>query len=80
MLFYATPILYSSEIFAGSKLAWVFKLNPLAHIIDAYRDIFYSHQVPQVNKLLILLGIGLVVLVLCYLVFDRLEKRFAEEV
>lgn len=80
MMFYATPVLYSSEVFAGSKLAWVFKLNPMAHIINAYRDIFYSHQVPSVTNLLILLGIGIIFLILCYLVFDRLEKRFAEEI
>ena len=79
LFFYATPILYSSEMFSG-WFAWVFKLNPLAHLINAYRDIFYVHQVPQILNLLILLVGGLIVLILCYIVFKKLEKRFAEEI
>ena len=80
MAFYATPVLYSSEVFAGSKLAWIFKINPMAHLINAYRDIFYVHQIPHLGSLAILLVIGLGLLVLCYLAFDKLEKRFAEEI
>ncbi len=79
LFFYATPILYSTEMFSGWFM-WIFRLNPLAHIINAYRDIFYVHQVPQILNLLILLVGGLIVLILCYCVFKKLEKRFAEEV
>lgn len=79
LFFYATPILYSTEMFSGWFM-WIFRLNPLAHIINAYRDIFYVHQVPQILNLFILLVGGLIVLILCYKVFKRLEKRFAEEV
>ena len=79
MAFYATPVLYSTEMFSGWFL-WVFKLNPMAHLINAYRDIFYVHQIPQIGNLLIVLGIGIIALILCYLAFNKLEKRFAEEV
>ena len=79
LFFYATPILYSTEMFSGWFM-WIFKLNPLAHIIGAYRDIFYVHQIPQMLSLLMLLVGGLILLVLCVLVFKKLEKRFAEEV
>lgn len=79
MAFYATPILYSSTMFNG-WLLWIFRLNPMAHLINAYRDIFYVHQIPRLGSLGILLGVGIVILILCYLVFDRLEKRFAEEI
>ena len=79
MLFYATPILYSTEMFSG-WISWLFKLNPLAHLINAYRDIFYVHQVPQITNLLVLLGVGLLILVVCYKIFNKLEKRFAEEI
>lgn len=79
LFFYATPILYSTEMFSGWFM-WIFKLNPLAHIISAYRDIFYVHQIPQLLSLVTLLIGGLIVLVLCYGVFKRLERRFAEEV
>ena len=79
LFFYATPILYSTDMFSGWFM-WIFKLNPLAHIINAYRDIFYAHQVPQLLSLFMLLVGGLVLLILCCMVFKKLEKRFAEEV
>ena len=78
MLFYATPILYSSQMFEGSMIMWLFKLNPMAHLINAYRDIFYVHQVPQLLSLAIVGVISLIILILCYLVFKKLERRFAE--
>ena len=80
MAFYATPILYSVEMFQNSWFIWVFRLNPMAHLINAYRDIFYVHQVPQLLNLFILFLVGLVILFICYKIFKRLEKRFAEEV
>ena len=79
MAFYATPILYSTTMFEG-PIMWIFRLNPMAHLINAYRDIFYVHQVPQILNLTILLVIGLIALIICYLIFKKLEKRFAEEI
>lgn len=79
MAFYATPILFSATMFDGSPLSMVFKLNPMAHIIGAYRDIFYSHQIPQIKAILILGAIGLVFLVIAYKLFKKLERGFAEE-
>lgn len=79
MAFYATPILYSTEMFSGWFL-WIFRLNPMAHLINAYRDIFYVHQIPQLGNLLILLLVGILILVIFYKIFNKLEKRFAEEI
>ena len=80
IFFYATPVLYSVDMFSGSWLAWIFKLNPMAHFINAYRDIFYVHQIPQLGNILFLILLGFILVGLCYLVFKKLEKRFAEEV
>lgn len=79
LAFYATPVLYSVDMFKGSWLAWIFKLNPMAHLINAYRDMFYVHQIPQLSNLLIWLVIGVVLLIIGYKIFKKLEKRFAEE-
>lgn len=80
MLFYATPVLYSVELFKDSWLIWIFRLNPLAHLINAYRDVFYVHRIPQMLQLLVILIIGLILLAICYKIFKKLEKRFAEEI
>ena len=78
MLFYVTPILYTSDMFGG-WIKWIFVLNPMAHLINAYRDIFYVHAIPQIGNLAILLGISVVLLLIAYRIFKKLEKGFAEE-
>lgn len=80
MLFYATPILYSSSMFDKGWFIWVFRFNPFAHLINAYRDIFYVHEIPSIVNLLILLGVSIIALIIGYMIFKKLEKRFAEEV
>ena len=80
MLFYATPILYSSELFINSSLKWVMYLNPMATIINCYRDVLFYQSMPHIKSLLVVL-IGSCIL--CYIglkVFKKLEKGFAEEV
>lgn len=80
MLFYATPILYSSSMFSDGWFIWIFRLNPFAHLINAYRDIFYVHQIPNLLNLFILLIVGIILLIIGYKIFKKLERRFAEEV
>ena len=80
MMFYATPILYSIDLFNGGWLIWLFRLNPMAHLINAYRDVFYVHHVPNFVNLGLLFIISLILLVICYKIFDKLEKKFAEEI
>ncbi len=79
LMFYATPVLYTTDTFSGPIL-WIFKLNPMAHLINAYRDIFYLHQVPELLNLGILFIISIVILLIGYNIFKKLEKRFAEEI
>ena len=78
MLFYATPILYSTDLF-GSK-AWILKLNPMTTIINSYRDILYNKNIPNLIMLLIILIGSLLLLLIGIVVFRKLEKGFAEEV
>lgn len=80
MLFYATPILYSTEMFVRSPISFLFKINPFAHLVNAYRDIFYVHQLPNLSSLSLLLLFSLLALMVCYKIFKKLEKRFAEEI
>ena len=79
MLFYATPILYSSTLFPPN-LRWIHEFNPLATIINSYRDIFYYKLAPNIGALLVLLLFSLLLTVIGYKIFNKLEKGFAEEV
>ena len=80
LLFYATPILYNADMFSGSKFGIIFKINPMAHIVNFYRSIFYAHEIPNMVYMGILFAISIVLLFVCYFIFKKLEKGFAEEV
>lgn len=79
MLFYATPILYSSTLFPA-KIRWILELNPMAAIINSYRDILFYQQLPNLGSLSIAIGFSIFLLFLGLLIFRKLEKGFAEEV
>ena len=78
LLFYGTPIVYSLETIP-ERFRWVLKLNPMTHIIEGYRDIFYYKQMPNVNQILIILAIGVALTIIGYMIFNKLQKKFAEE-
>lgn len=79
MLFYATPILYESSIFP-KRLSWVINLNPMAHLINGYRDIFYYQKFPDFVSLGIVLVFSVCLFFVGYNIFEKLQKGFAEEV
>ena len=76
--FYATPIVYNIEQLPHALQVLV-NLNPMTHLINGYRDIFYYHQMPNMEILFILLGISLVLTIAGYFIFKKLQKGFAEE-
>ena len=79
LLFYATPILYTVDMFPP-KFQWILYLNPMTHLVDAYRDIFYYKTMPDVSSLVFIAIFALLVLGIGYIIFRKLEKGFAEEV
>lgn len=79
MLFYATPILYSLTLIP-ERIRFIFYLNPMAHIINAYRDVLYYQQMPHMLNLAIVGIASIVLLFVGYSIFKKLERGFAEEV
>lgn len=78
LAFYATPIIYTPDMLPN-KFQWVMKLNPMAQMIEAYRDILYYKQLPDFYSLGAWFVIGMVILIVGYLIFNKLQKKFAEE-
>lgn len=79
LLFYATPIVYNANTIAGTGFEWVLAINPMTYIINAYRDMFYNQVIPDVKSLVILGVILIFVCIISYLIFNKLQKGFAEE-
>lgn len=79
MLFYATPILYQTSMFP-QKIRWLLHLNPMTGIIESYRNIFMYHVLPSLSTLGYIGIVSLILLIIGYMIFRKLEKGFAEEV
>ena len=66
-------------MFAGSAVEWLIKINPMAVIINAYRDIFYYQVMPDIQMLLLVLVASIILFYIGLRIFRKLEKGFAEE-
>ena len=78
LMFYATPIVYSLDSISPN-LKWILNLNPMTHIINGYRSIFYYQTFPNLKMIFILIAISVVLCVVGYLIFNKLQKGFAEQ-
>ena len=76
--FYLTPIVYKIEMIPEKYRFW-FYLNPMTGIITFYRDILYYKRMPSFNSFGGILIYGIVMIVIGYFVFEKLQKNFAEE-
>lgn len=81
MVFYGTPVLYPLSLFANAPrfLVKLVELNPMTQLILAYRDIFMYHNIPSLWGMLYVSIISLIVIVLGFIIFRKLERGFAEE-
>lgn len=80
MLFYGTPILYSMDLFSGTKIENIIKLNPLTAIINSYRNILYWKELPQIKSLIAVLLGSILLCIIGASIFKKLSKGFAEEI
>ena len=76
--FYLTPVFYDARSIP-SGYHFLFKLNPVAVLIEAYRDILVRTRWPDPASLSLVFVASIVMLAIGYLVFDRTRARFAEE-
>ena len=78
LLFYATPIVYAAESIP-EDFKFIIEYNPMTYIINGYRDIFYNQTSPDMLALGILFVISIALCIVGYLIFNKLQKGFAEE-
>jgi len=78
-LFYLTPVLYPLSLIP-ENIIWIFNLNPITPIIQAYRDIFFEGIWPDWAVLMKVGLFGLVLLVFSMRIFDRMQRDAAEHI
>ncbi len=76
---YLTPVMYPTELFP-EKYRFIFQLNPMAVIINAYRQVILSGGSPNITSLLIALGLSCALLFVSYKAFKKMEGVFADVV
>lgn len=74
---FLTPVMYSVDM-VPERLRPIFYLNPMTPIIVAYRDVFYYKQAPELNTFLLGTAMGVIMLVIGWVAFGKMKKRFAE--
>lgn len=76
--FYATPIVYLSSMLPD-KFQWVMHANPMAVLVESYRAVLYYHKMPDMFWLGLWSILSIIILVVGYAIFKKLEKTFVEE-
>ncbi|HEV8340583.1 MAG TPA: ABC transporter permease [bacterium] len=75
---YATPIVYPlSVVPAHLRLAY-FAVNPMAGLIDSYRRVLVRGLAPDLVAVGVSAVVAFVTFAVCYRVFKRLEREFAD--
>ncbi|MBQ8189969.1 MAG: ABC transporter permease [Lachnospiraceae bacterium] len=75
---YITPIMYNME-YIPEQYRQLIVLNPMTPIVEVYHQILYYRMIPTTNYLLLACGASLLVFVIGFFVFTKLDKNFAEE-
>lgn len=87
---YLTPIIYPVNLVAQQSAAIggllgtpvtlldIYRLNPMFHFVDLFRQLLYDNRWPDVPTVLICTAWALIVFALGVIVFHRNEKKLAE--
>ncbi len=83
VLFYATPIIYPLSLVRGSGLpGWLklgYELNPLVGIFQLHHSVWYPDEFPDARLLATTIGGSLLLLVVGWWAFRRLEPALLKE-
>lgn len=79
MAFYATPVLYEAKILPH-LFQLVLNINPMTHILNAYRNVFMFHCLPDMSSLFFVAIIATIICFIGYKIFKKLERGFAEQI
>jgi len=76
---YLTPVIYPADM-VPDRYRFIFQLNPMAVIINAYRQVILGGGVPKYSSLAIALVVSLITLFIGFSYFKSREKIFADNI
>jgi lipopolysaccharide transport system permease protein len=79
LLFFMTPVFYDASA-VPQRYRALYQLNPMAHLVGAYRGVLIEGRSPDWFAMLALAGLAAGLLYVGLRTFLRASYRFAEEV
>ena len=81
---FLTPVMYGQDWVEAALanhpvMMKIWNYNPTTPIINAYRQILYYKEIPDMHYMGMAVLLGVIVCALGWLVFSRLQRGFAEE-
>ena len=74
--FYISPIIYPVSL-VPEQIRTIYFLNPMAGVIEAYRDVLLHQEMPG-SYFILSAGVSVVILIFGYWFFKRVEFQFAD--
>jgi lipopolysaccharide transport system permease protein len=78
ILFFLSPIIYPM-VSITDKITPFYLLNPLTEFIIMFRDVMIYGRLPSAYSLAITTGFTVAIYLVGRFIFNRLQRRFAEE-
>jgi lipopolysaccharide transport system permease protein len=79
ILMYTSPIIYPMSV-VPEYLVKYYILNPITGFVFIYRDVMINGHLPALNNLLVVAIFTAIMLFIGNLIFNKLQRRFAEEI
>lgn len=76
---FLTPIFYPEELIP-EQFSFLVTINPMASLINIYRNICLDARSPQLNDCLFFMSVAIVVMAIGYAVFTRHHYKFADHI
>jgi lipopolysaccharide transport system permease protein len=76
---FASAVVYPIDQ-VGGRIGTLLRLNPMTHLIEAYRSILFHGQIPDMTGFAATAAASLVLLALSWIVFHTSEYKFAENI
>ncbi|WP_253287414.1 ABC transporter permease [Clostridium bornimense] len=76
---YLTPVIYQMDLIPA-KIRPLMYLNPMTLVLNSIRACLYENNFPSVKVVLALAVVAFVFLWIGFKVFNKLQRRFAEEI
>lgn len=76
--FFATPVIWPAERAYDAGLGFIVDYNPLAILVQGYRNLLLDGEIPDVVPTLGFLAFSTVLCVVGFILFNRLKQNFAD--